>query len=143
MTIEEALVAYLATQDGVVQLVGGRVYPEEAPPEAGYPRVTYSVVSDVGGRHLTSAAGYSQARVQLDVWGQSGAQGYKQVSDVKEQLREALDGYRGTMGSVVVQSCWLEDQTDAAEPAQFARERGDARRVVDVFLWYEQSVPSF
>ena len=133
--IEEGLVTHLATRGGLVDLVGERIYPGLAPDDAPPPYITYLTVSDVGGRTLSRAAGFSVARIQLDCWGVLGNDGYSQAKRIAEQLRLGLDGFRGRWGTYVVQASWLEDKRDLGEFPD------EARVSVDIMVWYQESVP--
>jgi hypothetical protein len=81
-----------------VPSVSGRVYPMILPQNVVFPCVSYLVISDPGdqdhdGPTLTRSAGY-----QVSAW----ARTFTEARTAAAQIRTALEGYRGTMGTVDV-----------------------------------------
>lgn len=109
MSIETALYARLSGFAGLTAVVGARIYPNIAPPDADAPFVTYQRVSGERLRSLGGAIGYAMPRFQLDAW----AGRYATAQAVAAQLRAALVDYTGTPDSgTVIHSVMLENDQD-------------------------------
>ena len=132
--MKKGLVAYLKNHG----VCGGRVFPKFAPQGAALPHLIYFVVSDVPGLHLRGSDGVSNARIQLDVYGDSEAQ----VDAEREKLHDLLHGFAGKMGNVVVKQAFLEDQSGAHEPPTDAADLGYHRETTDLLARYERRVPN-
>jgi hypothetical protein len=90
--LEQGITALLSADSGLAALIAGRVYPVTPPEAPVYPCITYLVVSSKPDYALDgSQCGYK--RLQFDVWSDS----YAECKAVLNALRNALDGYRGTL----------------------------------------------
>ena len=138
MTLKAALYSYLSGHAGLTALIGERLYPSTAPPGAPLPRITFQRISEASERHQTAAAGLAISRVQFDCWGRSTVE----VEDVAEQLRQALETYRGDMGGLTVRYAMIESTIDQYEPPEDAGERGIHRVTSDYAIWHEQTIPT-
>ena len=103
--IEKALAYHLKNYSPLASLVNSRIFPVRYPQNGGVPYVTYQRVST---RYLTPHGEYSMlpwVRMQVD----SFAEDYETVKKIAAQVKNALDGFRGEMGSgtdtVLVFSC--------------------------------------
>lgn len=129
--IEPGLVSYLSAHPLVTTLVGTRVYPLELPQGVTLPAITYQRISGPRVRSQSGPSGLAHPRIQLNCWARDYA-GAVQLADV---VRRALDGYRGAMGSTIVQASFLDNDLDGHEP-----DTGLWRRTLDVILWHEEAV---
>jgi len=95
MNLEEALFAYLKDYAGLKALVSTRIYPLILPQPPTLPAVTYFKVSMVNKRTLASPSNVlKQVRIQFSCW----ANTYSEAKDVAEQVKLALQDFRGEMG---------------------------------------------
>lgn len=97
MNIEEAIYTHLVGNAGVLALAGNRVYPLNLPQNPSYPAITYRRVTT---RRVMAHDGPEDLgfpRFQFDCY----AVGYREVRDLANALRAALNGYRGIMGGGV------------------------------------------
>lgn len=139
MSIKAGLYSFLTGSTPIAAVVGTRVYPMLVPQGAAYPAITYQIVSN---NHIRSHGGSSQlayVRVQINSWAATAAA----ADSLQELIRNRMDGYAGTMGSVTVQSCFLDGERDAFEPSP-----GDeADRIYgyrqDFTIAYTESDPTF
>lgn len=118
------LVAYLKAN---VAAVGNRVYPAPLPQGATKPALTYWRVDDIPTYGYAGDLGLNTARVQLDIWADTLAS----IETVKGQLKSALSGFRGQMGSTTVGGAFLLDFRDALDA-----ESGTRRGIMDVQINY-------
>lgn len=126
-----SLYAYLQTRPGLTALVGNRVYPRRRPSGAVFPLITYTRIDTRRGQSHTGPDGLAEPRIQFDIW----AADPDTADAVAEQLRLALNGYRGQMGDVEVGSAFVVGEHDDDEP-----ELGFYRRVLDVQIQHAEAV---
>lgn len=110
--VEQAVFARLSTFAGLGALVGARVYPVELPQPGPLPAVTYQRVSAVRARAMGKNPGLVTARVETDAW----ARDYAVAKAVAEQVRLALERWRGTLAGVEVLDSFLDEEEDDYEP---------------------------
>lgn len=139
MTIEAGLVTYLATVAGVTNLVAARIYPHKAPQGGTVPYITYQVVSEPHEHNMAGAAGLTTARVQFDCVDDDDVG----AAAVGEALRAAMQGYRGAMGSSAVRRCHLDNRSSFVFDPTHATDASRYSRVLDFFITYEETIPSF
>lgn len=139
MTIEEGLVTYLGQSAGVPDLIGTRLRPNRLKQSDVLPAVTYTVISKVTDYGLDSSSGLPVKRLQLDVW----ASTYVSAQTVADKLRFLLDGYRGSMGDVVVQCSRVEDVRDDYVPDPQQDDKGTYLISLDIALACEETAGSF
>ena len=111
ITIEEGLAAFLVANAAVNAIVSGRVYPNKLPQTVTLPALTYQRVDTprVHSHDTSGATGTAHPRIQFDCWAAS----YANAKGLADALRGALNGYKGTMGTVnpvTVQSALQEDE---------------------------------
>lgn len=76
--------------------------------------MTYFKVSGARIHSLSGPSGLAHPRFQFDIYS-DGADGYKKCKDVAKQLRKALDGFRGVVDGINIQSCLLVNEEDPYE----------------------------
>ena len=107
-SIETALYTRLAAFAGLTSLVSTRIYPGVTAQPPTYPFVVYQRISGPRIQKITGPSGVAQARFQIDAWADT-VLGARAVAD---QIRYALDGYRGTSDTIVVKGSTLLDDRD-------------------------------
>lgn len=132
ITIEEGLAAFLVANAAVNAIVSGRVYPNKLPQTVTLPALTYQRIDTprVHSHDTSGATGTAHPRIQFDCWAAS----YSSAKSLSDALRGALNGYKGTMGSVnpvTVQSALQEDERfdDFADA-------GVVRLACDYVVWH-------
>ena len=136
--IEEAIYSRLTNDAGVFALCGLRVYPQVIPQDAAYPAIEYERLT---GEHIRSLAGSSQAanpRYQFHCWGST----RNSAKSVGEALRNCLDGYVGTVGSVTINKCILEDDIDNLEQTAGADRQTRYGVTMTFEFWHDESDPT-
>ncbi|MFW6079533.1 MAG: DUF3168 domain-containing protein [Gemmatimonadota bacterium] len=130
MALEASLREHLEADGAVAARVGGRVYPVLLPPDVTYEAISYRRISAPREHAQTGPSGLVRARIQVDSW----ATTYGGAKDLAEDVRRALDGFRGTMGTTVttrVDSTMLEGDRDLYD------EDAEVHRVQhDYLIWY-------
>ena len=130
--IDTAVRTRLAAVSAVYSLVGGttrpRIYPLKLPQNPEFPAVTYQIISGRPEYHIDGVAGVAEIRLQVDCWAvdKDSTSGYESSRALAEAVRGALSAYSGTVGDVVIQSCFLENRRTLYEDgAEIYRESLD------------------
>lgn len=130
------LVARLRAFAGLSALVGTRIRPHVLGQGETYPAVTYYVTSQVDADHLRGPGGLPATEMTFDCY----ASTYGQAEAVADQIRLALDGYRGLMGSTRVQMALVVDaRGEGYDWPDDASQSGYYRAGVDVRIVWEQT----
>ena len=104
-TIEEALYSRLAA-DGTLIYSSVEIYPQEIRQGATVPAITYQQISAVHTMAMDGEVPLCAARYQLNCYSDT----YEGAKDVAEAVRHCLNGYSGTVSSVVIQGIFLEEE---------------------------------
>lgn len=129
MTIEQALFNRLSTFAGLMALIDTRVFPVRLPQGVILPAATYSRVSGPVIRTMQGGANPNPV-FQVDCW----AETYLAAKSVAGQVRDALDGFTGTLGGdsgVSVQCIYVTGEHDEYEgPPELYR------TILEVEIWH-------
>jgi hypothetical protein len=150
VNITAAFIQYLLGIQAVTDLVGTRIRPlrTNQNPLKGkgglvqdgdtMPRITIDRISNPRTPCLTGATTLANPRIQVDVL----ASTYSESRDVAEALRNCLDGYRGMMAEVFVDSCLLDDERDFDDPSTGLDEAATVGVSMDFILHHQEDVPN-
>lgn len=131
-TIEEAIYSLVTADATVSGLIGTRLFPVYIPEGQSLPSVAFQRISTNRDAARTSAgAGLAIARFQFT----SVATRLSQAKAVSDAIRTALDGYRGTSQSVVIDAIH-EDQETMVYTDQPDRESGTYSVLLDMIVIY-------
>ena len=111
MVIEEALYSHLTGDPTVGGLISTRQYPLTIPQDVSLPSVAYQRLSGPGETAHDGAVGVEGGRFQFTCQ----AQGYDDVKELANAVREALIGFKGLMGGsggVLVDGCFVLNELD-------------------------------
>jgi hypothetical protein len=141
--LETGLYTYLAASTPITALVSDRIFPNAIPPGEAFPCVTFNRIGGEQPHHMTAAAVIQSARIQVDCWGKDpDGDGYEDAATIAEAIRNRLDGYRGSMGSVTVRTCHLDSQRDDYEAPTDGSGVGIDRVSQEYLVWYSIAAPS-
>jgi hypothetical protein len=136
--LEEALYARLSGFAGLTALTGTRIYPMRAPATAGYPHVVYQRISTVRPPAFGVDTGVANPRFQVTSWAATPVS----AKTVKEQVRLALERWRGTLAGVTVQDAYIAGEMDLVEEQQSVPDSGEAGVygvAIDVMIWHREA----
>jgi len=132
--IEEALTSLLKADGDVAAIVGTRVYPAAVYQGADMEAITYQQISGPRDETLDGPSGFVAYSCQINCW----AEKYGEARALAAVVRKLLDGYSGTVGSVVIQAVHLEDEGDLpVMPAGKNVARRYAKRL-DFTIWHDE-----
>lgn len=137
MTVEAFISARLEADSGVGALCGDRIYPALAPRSAVLPFVTYAVVSEPHLHHMGGASGLAMPRVQIDCWSATSLG----AAALGEAVRASIQGFRGTVGGVVIRKCHLATRLTSVEGPTDASDVPVYRVTMDYEIAHATSVP--
>ena len=132
MTIRDAIYKHLTEHAGLAALVAARIFPGAADQNCGTPYVIFGLAGGQRMRCNAADPGLAPRRLRTTSW----ADTPEEADAVAEQIRAALNYYRGTMGGaggVVIQRIYPDfEPVDEFDP-------GTARHAViqDWLLWAE------
>lgn len=110
--IETALYSRLTGNAGVFALISGRVFPHVVPEKnSQFPCIVFERTDGEHIHSLRGSSGAAEATYQLACW----ATTYPAARELAEAVRNCLDGYSGTIGTLVVKSILLESDMDVAQ----------------------------
>lgn len=139
MSMKSSLITYLNTKTGITDLVASRIRTGYAEHKERLPYVVIHNIDAVHEHHLEAATGFIQGRFQFDCYGVSPTA----AADLAEQVRQALDGFRGTMDSVYVSTCRLDSERDDVTPPIEGADLGIYSVQQDYMISWSVSVPTF
>ncbi len=140
MTVETALFNYLSNEAGMTALVNTRIYASTPPSSPVYPFVTFQVLNNQPAHHMGGAVGLTEVLMQIDAW----AFLVSEQQSISEALRNLLDGFRGQMGTELleVRKCFLETRNTFQEPDKQGKNLPVHRASLDFSIWHEESLPT-
>jgi hypothetical protein len=100
------LYEFLVSKPDITNLVGQRIYPGMLPQSAVFPAITWHCYGTSHDYYTTGAAGWADARYQIDVW----AYTYGQATTISELVRDKLQGFSGFIGEGWVHVAILENE---------------------------------
>lgn len=139
MGLHSALYDHLTTDANVFAALGLSVYNQMAPATESPP---YAVISRVSATHVETFDGPSglvEARIQISVW----ATTPDQAEDVAELIRLALHGFKGLMGTELldVRRIGAEGPVDLETMSGAGSDTHDYGRAYDFNIWHAEPVP--
>ena len=139
MSLRASLVTYLNTKSGLTALAGSRIRWHQAEQSDALPYIIMHQIDENHAHHMLAASGKAIARIQFDCVGASPLS----ATNVGEQVRLALDGYRGAMGSAFVSMCHLDTMRDEVITPLDGSHRGRYAVQLDFQIGWTVSVPTF
>jgi len=128
--MEAAIYAILVADGTVSGLVSTRIYPVKLPQSPDMPAITYSRVSGPRIQTIAGPSGLAYPRVQVDSW----ASTYTGIKTLADAVRQALDGYSGTIASIRIGGIMMDGELDLYEPGV-----EEYRVTQDYIVWYDET----
>ncbi len=122
--IEKGLVSFILDQSDITAHISNRIYPVMLPQGYNLPALSYQRISGDRLQGLTGPVNKGHPRIRIYCF----AHTYSKVKQLAEDVRQSLDGYSGTMGSVQVGNVTIEGERDDFE------ETTEIYRVIQEYL---------
>ena len=142
--VEAAIVELIKDRVEVTNIIGAgdnaRIYPHQAgQANATHPR-PFVVYRRIGTERTYSNSGYSglaSPRIQVDCV----ASDYATARLLADEIRLALQAFRGTVGGIVVCAIFLDEEMDISEERFEGHEQPVERVVLDFLVWHHEVKP--
>ena len=115
--------------DVTVAAITTRCYPITLPQNPTYPLILYMHISGAIDNHMTSDSGMANPRYQIESW----AETYAASVTLSTAVREALNHFTGTVGTLRIGSCVIVDERN-----QFDTEIPIYRIMQDYKIWHDE-----
>lgn len=102
---------YLLAQPAIAGEIGTRLYPVKLPQAVTYPALSYQQIGGTTERHLQGRSTLKWARLQVDAWAPTIAA----AQTIADAVADALDGYRGQAGNILITDSWQDSRSDGYE----------------------------
>lgn len=139
MSIKQSVLAYLLTKTGVTSLVVDRIYTGLRPQGEALPAITIHKISAGPEHDLDGAAGNANPRIQIDCWAGTDLE----ADALAEAVRNAMDGFTGTMGSHHIDVALLDDGSDDQAVPIDGSDVSTYRVTQDYLIRHTESQPTF
>ena len=131
--LEQLFRAHLAGTTALSSIVGARIYPNVAPPQAAYPFVTYQVISEVEHLVKPSVATLRLKRKHLQVDAYAKGNGaYGTIKSIEAAIKSAVYGFNSSVDDAVIESRVLNTNDGRDE------DEGITRVSIDVSVLFNE-----
>jgi hypothetical protein len=128
--LRPALRAFLLADAAISTAVGGtRIYPTVLKQGIRDPSIVYNRITGLGNWTTTGPSGLTRPRFQIDCYATTS----DQAEALADLVKARLDGYRGLMGSVMVQGVFFDTERD-----DYQADAELYRTSRDYFIWFEE-----
>lgn len=136
----EKAIVWIVTHDPKLRArIDERIFPVGEVPElpaTAFPFVTYQEIGEVGNtHHQQGTGGLSAAQVRVSVW----AEDFSDAAEVRELLRTALIGKRGTFDGETLQGVFLDSREFEPEAPPDAGEHQLQAAGLVLVIWHEET----
>lgn len=138
--IDQELFTFIANRKSILALLSAdgtvnacRIFPDQAPQSAVFPRVTFNCVSSVGETHMGGSTPLQHDNWQMSVWAGS-ASSRKAVSNALRNELHCAQGF--DMGDVHVSSCKLTNEYTGAVDEDAANDEPILANHMNFSIWY-------
>lgn len=114
----------------VSALVVARIRPGALAQNETMPAIRYEVVNGLPWANVNGPPLKGQTLLQIDCYGDD----QQQAVTLADAVKNRLNGYRGTLGSVLVYDCIVDREYDQMDPPLKGTSQWRYRRTVDFFL---------
>lgn len=126
--IEDALYSYLLSVTGIVTTIQDRLYPDKLPQKPTLPALVYNNIGGTPVAQHSGAASLEHTRIQIDAYARTS----RDARILIDKVRQALESYRGTMGSHRVDAIFVIDHA----VGDFDDIPDDFRRMSEFEIWH-------
>jgi len=139
VTPDEAFLSYLKTHDDVIALFGSRIYSNHLPESPTLPAIAIGLRTAEHLAVLSGSAGIVTATFEVRIWCET----FRAAVEAGDVIRQAVQGYRGAMGTLTCLSSILTDDQNST----VAPDEGSSAYVYAKSLTYKikfrEAIPSF
>ncbi len=130
---------YLLTKSAITDLIGTRLRPSSLAQSDSLPAMTYQELFTNHSYTLTAAAGVEECWLELVCF----AATRTATDNLADIVRQQLQGYRGTAGSVEVISSLLDDSGHGFDVPADDSDQGKYRATLRFRISVQETIPTF
>lgn len=133
--IVSTVIALLGAEPAVTALVPAEsMYPRFMPDGVNFPAIVVSKATGVGSYDLQGEAGLENARVQVDIYVDTG---YGDLTTIRNAVRRLLSGFKGgpAGGACAIASSFVINDLDLSEPNTERTGPRLKRRMLEFSIW--------
>jgi len=108
MTIQTELTTRLEADGPLAALISSRIYPAKIPVDATFPLIMYQTDGIDRTYAFSGALDAKEADIRYDCIGDR----YSTARSVAAAVISSLDGYTGTLGSLLIHAIFVDDERD-------------------------------
>lgn len=128
--MEESIIRLLLSDSGLSALVSTRIHPGSLPQGSTLPAIVMNRISGAPLYTDEGEAGLSQARIQIDCWGET----YSSAKQTARAVIACLSAFDGTVGATTFANIMLNAERDLRETGGDAAEY-PFRTSLDFSVW--------
>ena len=130
---------YLLTKSAVTDVIGTRLRPDVLAQSDSLPAATYSELFTNHSHTISGAAGIEDCTLEIVCSSTTRTQ----ADSLADTIRQQLQGYRGTAGSVEVMSCQLDDTGHGYQQPQDDSDQGTYLTALRFRIHVQETIPTF
>lgn len=134
--IEKALFTALVLNPAVSALVSSRIYPNKIPQKVRMPALAYQ--QNGGKRDHTMSGPIGMVNSVFDISCES--ESYSGARALAKAVRQCLDGYKGTVGTVEIGAVFLIDEYDVPSVAAGTDVLTRYAKNLTFVVWFKEAV---
>lgn len=147
-TLRRDIRVYLASKAGLTALITGTNgkkhlhlshIPQGSVSREAYPALVYRRATGAHEHDLDGSAGYAAPEFEFVAIGEDP----DVVEDICEQLRLAMQGFRGLMGSTTIRRCTLDDESDDYIESKIGDDVGFHMTLLKYTIGHTEAIPTF
>ena len=138
-TTGSSIRTYLLTKSAITDLIGTRLRPSSLAQSDSLPAMTYQELWTNHTYKLSGAAGIEECLLELVCF----ATTRTATDSLADIVRQQLQGYRGTAGSVQVISSQLDDSGHGFDPPADDSDNGKYRASLRFMISVTETIPTF
>jgi len=136
--MRQAIFDFLQADAGLTAVIGDNIFYQVADAEASFPYVTTRAITIPHSHHLGGSDGLALNSIfEFSCFGEQGSD----AQDASEAIRQAIDGFRGLMGSIFVRSIFFIDDTDIFQSFVDSSQQMVFQIDSNVSITFEESIP--
>ena len=128
---------WMQTQTDITDVVGAKIFSNRTKQGIAPP---FMVLTQIEGEHVThhgGPAGLARSRLQVDCYAETEAV----VEALADAVRQLMDTFTGSMGTLDVRDCNLTGERDLYEEPTDASDVGKFRISMDFSIWHTETTP--
>lgn len=104
-----------------------------------HPTITLNVTDHQHGHHIGGSGGYAEPLLEIHVWTRTSSD----KDTLAEAIRQSLQGFSGTLTTIVVRGITLELDQEFYESSRVSAQDGFYHRVMQFKVFCIETIPTF